>query len=96
MKVSKIGMAWYREGEYDEFRKLFTDGDGLPKTYGEWLDKAENGLNKLSRNGHVVVKAYLHIQTFPEWCRSRGLEINSAARLKFANEFAMRDDSQES
>jgi len=94
MKVSKVGIAWFREGEYDEFRKLFTDGDGLPETYAEWLQKAESLINQLRRDGHIVVKAYLHIETFGEWCRARGLNIDSKARTAFANDFAVRDDSQ--
>lgn len=75
MKISKVGIAWFREGEYDEFRRLFTDGDGLPETYSEWLQKANGILEKIGSDGHVVVKAYLHINDFAEWCRSRAFAI---------------------
>lgn len=94
MKISKVAIPWFREPEYDEFRKLFVDGDGLPETFHKWLHKADGLIDHLRRNGQTVVKAYLHIETFPEWCRSRSLDIDAAARRKFANEFAVRDDSQ--
>ncbi len=91
----KYGHAWFRESEYEEFRQLFAEnGETLPDTFDEWLEVAEYGLNDFRRQGHTVVKAYLHIQTFAEWCRSRSLNIDADARRKFAQEFAGWDDSQ--
>ncbi len=95
MKVSKVGIAWYRESEYDELRKLFVDSDRWASTYAEWLPLAEKALKKLQDEGQVVVKAYIHLNTFPEWCKKRGLPLDSKARMAFANEFANNDDSQE-
>lgn len=88
MRVQKIGFAWFDRENYDELKALFTDGDSLPDTFDQWQTLAERGVDQLRREGKIVIKAYLDPKTFPEWCRSRGLDINSAARRKFAAEFA--------
>jgi hypothetical protein len=92
MKARKIGMAWYEREDYEKLKKLFTDGGNLPATYDQWFQKAEDGLAKLRRDGYIVVKAYINPQTFAEWCRIRGLNVNADGRIRFAAEFAARGD----
>lgn len=91
-KISKTGVAWFSKEDYAELKKLFTDGDKLPATYEQWLAKAENLVENLRRDGHIVVKAHIEPKAFAEWCRSRGLNINSRARIRFASEFAALGD----
>ncbi|MBA3572165.1 MAG: hypothetical protein H0W34_09375 [Pyrinomonadaceae bacterium] len=71
---------------YDELRCLFSDGKNLPATYDEWLKKAQDLFDKFKREGHNVEKVYIEPDTFPAWCAERGLDVNSQARVRFANE----------
>jgi len=85
-----IGMVWYRQEEYARFRKLFRDGRKLPPTYKQWLKQANKGLEQLTAQGHLVEKVYLDLDTFPDWRRRRGLDIDADARMRFANEAVAR------
>lgn len=92
MKIHKTGMAWYQPNDYERLKQIFSDGDKLPATYEQWLQKAENGIAQLRRDGHVIVKVNLNPDTFIEWCRVRGLDVNSDSRRRFASEFVARID----
>lgn len=61
------------------------DRDILPLTYADWLGKAQKGFDDLRAQGIIAVKAYIDPDTFPDWCRARGLDINAKARMEYAN-----------
>jgi len=83
--VRVTGMVWYHPEDYDAIRRIMADGDKLPRTFSEWLLKAETGEQKLRSDGHTIVRAYIDPKTFADWCRSRGLDINAHARMQYAN-----------
>ena len=88
MQVSATGIAWYRAQDYDRLKATFTDGWKLPDTFESWQRSAQNLYDKLTNEGLVVVKAYIDPNTFPEWCRANGMEMNAKARMRFANDCA--------
>jgi len=90
MKVKIIGIPWYRKENYSRFKSLFVDGHNLPDTFDDWLKKSQDLLSCLQSQGHIIEKVYIDPDTFPEWCRRRGLDINSRARTDFANDFVAR------
>jgi hypothetical protein len=81
---------WYKREDYDELLHLFADAVSLPKTYEHWLELAENGVNSLRSKGLTVEKVYIDPKTFPSWCAARSLNVDSKARIRFANETAAR------
>lgn len=89
--IQLMGLAWYKAENYARLRSMFTDGDKLPLTFEEWAKGAENGVNDLRGKGYTVVKVNIDPDSFPAWCASRGMEINSRARLRFARESAIRE-----
>jgi len=54
-----ICIVWYKEEDYPILKNLFEDGDTLPDTYSEWLEKAQNLFNQLIQRGLTPVKAYI-------------------------------------
>jgi len=89
-KAKALGIAWYKEEDYLRLKDLFVDGHTLPDTFNEWLDKAQNLFNQHRTKGHIVEKVYIDPNTFPDWCRGRGLDIDTNARSEFASEFVAR------
>jgi hypothetical protein len=67
---------------------MFTDSNKLAGTFESWIKSAQTGFDKLTSAGHVVIKAHIDPDTFPEWCRVHGLEMNADARMAFGNECA--------
>lgn len=88
MHVSVIGMAWYLEEDFEQIKRLMADGHTLHRTYAEWLKAATFGEEQQRRAGGVVVRAIIRPQEFKDWCQSRGLNIDSKARMAFANHCA--------
>jgi len=82
-----IGVVWFRREDYAKARKLFKDGHKLSPTFDQWLKRAKKVMNFYEAQGYTVEKAYIDLNAFPEWCRSRGLDIDAEARKRFANEF---------
>lgn len=82
--VQALGMAWYKAEHYDAIRRVMADGHKLPATFHEWRMKAETGEKMNRRNGKIVIRAFIDPETFPDWCRARGLNIDAKARMQYA------------
>jgi hypothetical protein len=90
MKTMAVGVTWYRREDYARLKAMFKDGEKIPDTYDEWLKSAENVFGTLTLEGLTVVKAYLDPESFPEWCKANGFEMDGAARSQYGREFAAR------
>lgn len=86
--VLVIGMVWYHTEDYDAILRIMSDRDQLPRRFDVWLAKAERGEQERTRQGQIVVRAYIDPETFPDWCRSRNLNVDSEARMLYANTVA--------
>ena len=86
--VRATGIPWYRREDWDALKRILEDSDKLHDSFDDWR-KAAGGLeNHLRSQGHVVERAYIDPDTFPDWCRSRGLNVDAHARTEFANSVA--------
>jgi len=81
-------MVWYKEEDWQTLKEMFVDGDMLPKTYEDWLERAEEMKEKVQAQGDAVIKVYIDPQTFPQWCEKKGVEMNGEARSQLAIEVA--------
>lgn len=88
MNINVVGMAWYRAEDYDAILGIMSDRNKLHATYHEWRMDAETGEKKLRREGKTVVRAYIDPKTFPDWCRTEGLNIDAKARMQYASRIA--------
>lgn len=81
--IASVGIAWYREADYEKLKSIFDDGNLLPSTYDQWLKMAEGGRKQFLSDGYLVVQVYIDPDTFPAWCRERGLKVDANARTQF-------------
>lgn len=81
-------MVWYKEEDWNTLMQLFTDSHLLPKTYADWLPRAEEMVKKTEEGGDIVMKVYIDPTTFPAWCKEKGKEMNMEARTELAIEVA--------
>lgn len=79
-----IGMAWYQSEHYGAIRRIMSDSHKLPATFHEWRMQADIREKQERRLGKIVVRANIDPETFPDWCRSRGLNIDAQARMQYA------------
>jgi hypothetical protein len=87
-EASIQAMVWYKEEHWDTLTKLFTDSNLLPKSYADWLTRAEKMQKKVEASGDIVMKVFIDPETFPAWCKDKGREMDSNARAELAIEVA--------
>lgn len=83
-QVQNFGIAWYIKADYEKLKTIQDDGALMPATFEQWENMANDGRNKLIRDGRIVVKAYIDAEIFPAWCLNRGMKIDANARMAFA------------
>lgn len=91
MKVSVVGIPWYREEDFPVLRAMFADGDRLHKTYHEWLQAATQLEVGFRERKMFAVRALITPNEFRAWCEARGLGLNAHARTEYANECAYQN-----
>jgi hypothetical protein len=89
-QVQAVGMAWFKPENFVRLRAMFEDGHKLHRTYPEWLKAAEAGCDTFEKRGVTVVRVDIDPDQFPEWCKSKGLQLNAAARTEYANFIAYK------
>jgi hypothetical protein len=80
-----VGVSWFREEDYAAARALFDATDKLPP-WEQWLKAAKELEQNFLSEGYIVERVYIDPDTFPDWCRERGLRIDRHARTRFSAE----------
>jgi len=81
-------LVWYKEEHWATLKEMFEDGDMLPASFEAWHTRAEKMKADAEAAGDAVIKVYIDPETFPEWCKAKGLPMNSEARSQLAIEMA--------
>ena len=81
-------MVWYKEEHYPELLALFDDAELLPRTYGDWLARAEEKKAEVEAAGDQVMKVFIDPETFPEWCAKKNMPKDANSRAELALEVA--------
>jgi len=79
-------LVWYKEEDYGTLRAMFADGDQLPPTYSDWLERAEEKKRQGEEEGDQVVKVFIDPETFPKWCEVKNLPMDANSRSQLAIE----------
>ena len=80
-KVAGIAVAWFRQDEWDELKKICPD---LQNTYEEWLRDAEAGIEGLGSLKDQVEKIILTVDELRNWKRATGRKVDSKVRAQLA------------
>ncbi len=81
-------MVWYKEEDWEQLHRMFTDSHLLPQSYDDWLERAEKMVTQIEAAGDVVMKVFIDPVTFPLWCKKKGREMDMNARTDLAIEVA--------
>lgn len=90
LPLRAAGISWYRREDYARALAIMDDAHVLPRTYDEWSQKAERQEGEWKAQGIHIVRAIIDPETFPEWCRARGLNVDAKGRTAFASFVAMQ------
>ena len=86
----RIWLPWYSREDYPRIRDMMIDRHNLAPTYDAWLAAAENNENVGRQAGLQISRTMIEPETFAKWCREKGLEPDSAARIKYVAEMGVQ------
>lgn len=79
-----VGLPWCREEDYAAFLAICEDANSLPSTWEKFIKASEKAEQAWKAQGYIVERAYIDPETFPDWCRTHGVGVNSQGRMRFA------------
>jgi hypothetical protein len=72
MKISALGLAWYRQEDYPRILGMMADACKLPKTFEEWEKIAILTEKQMIAHGHIIVRTIVNPDEFVRWCNEKG------------------------
>ena len=85
-RETRLGMAWFRRGQWARVLEVSADRGLLEDTYDEWLAAATRLLRDLRAQGIDVEKMDVDVEVLVAWCNERGLDVNGSSRSRYAAE----------
>ena len=82
----RVGVAWYREREWEELRRLAADPEKLEETFAEWKAVYEDGVLKLAAAGFQPERVELTVAQLQAWCAANQCPLDAEARSGLAAE----------
>ena len=79
-----IGLAWYREEEWDRLKAVAADPNHLEDTWSDWRRVVSKGLEELVAEGHLFERVDVAVDELVAWCRNQGRPVDASARADFA------------
>lgn len=79
----RLGIAWYREDQWNLLNSTAADPESLEDTYQDWLEKAINLMSELEKKGHKPIKVDFDVDKFNKWCWSNRKTPNGKARSEY-------------
>ena len=89
-KDVRLGIAWYREDQWELLKSTASDAENIEHTYQEWLQSAEDSIEKLKKQGFGPVKVDLDVNEFNEWCGRKGRIRNAGSRSEYTADLLRR------
>ncbi len=91
-KGIKLGIAWYREEQWQLLKSTASDPEIIEDTYQEWLQSAKESIKKLKKQGLTPMQVNLDVKKFNDWCRREGRIPDAASRSEYTAELLRQRD----
>jgi len=91
-KDIRIGIAWYREDQWQLLRSTASDSESIEDTYQEWMQIAGESIEKLKKHGLDPVKVDFDVHEFNGWCNTHKRNPNAESRSEYAAELLRKKD----
>ena len=82
-----LGVAWYREEQWQRLREISADVTELEETYGAWLLIAMRKSNEMTREGIAFERVEVDVEDLVVWCLAEKRPVNSASRAAYVAEW---------
>lgn len=81
-----VGVAWFREEQWQWLRALAADPEVLEPTHAEWAAIAEKTMKNLAKHGVIAQKVVVDVYDLKAWCVAQNRPLDSSARAAYVTE----------
>ena len=78
-----IGIAWYREDQWELLKSTAADPNVIEESYLDWLTQAKETIKKFKQNGFNPVEVDFDVEKFNKWCQNKGKIPDGESRSKY-------------
>lgn len=79
----KLGIAWYREDQWELLKSTASDSKAIEDTHQEWLKNVGRLFKKLKKEGYEPVEVDLDVNKFNDWCQINNKAHNGKSRSEY-------------
>lgn len=80
-----VGIAWFREDQWQWLRALAADPEALEPTHAAWVAIAEKTMRDLAKHGVTAQKVNVDVYALHAWCVEQRRPLDSAARAEYVS-----------
>jgi hypothetical protein len=90
-KESIIGIAWFDEKDWEEWKKISVDQ--LEDKYDDWLVEASLSKSEFEAKGFIVKQVNITPTNFKQWCKKKNKKLDSSSRSQYVSELLQKSFS---
>ena len=63
-----VAVVWYREADWPSIKRDFADGESMHRTFNEWREAAQSGIESMTRRGVQAIPVPLGLEEITQYC----------------------------
>ena len=83
-ETNGVGILWFRQEDYGRVLSIAPDARELPGSYDQWLQRAEEAISFILREGGRPVRVDASVDKILAYLTIRGMRLDSDGRNTFA------------
>jgi hypothetical protein len=81
-----VGIGWYDVAQWTKLKQVAVDAAELDESHEAWQRNAERTERELSRQGLVIRRVPIDVDTLVAWCRARDKPVDGTSRAEYTSE----------
>jgi len=86
-----VGVGWYTEENWKVVKASAVDPDRFENTFQDWIEMAEDSLQKLQAAGISAEKSYIEANALLTWCLAHNKANSAASRAEYVSQAGVQN-----
>jgi hypothetical protein len=85
-----VGLAWFDRKQWRRLTEVVENRNELDDTYERWEQSALDAVRMIERQGQIVEKVHVEVESLVSWCKEKGLPVNGQSRAEYVTQIMRR------
>ena len=85
-----VGLAWFDRKQWKRLTEVVENRNELDDTYERWEQSALDAVRMIERQGQIVEKVHVEVESLVSWCKEKGLPVNGQSRAEYVTQIMRR------